>query len=1554
MARIFISHSSSDNEYAIVLRDWLLANGWDDLFLDLDPEQGIVAGEKWKEALKEAAHRCEAVLALVSPEWLKRDWCRAELASAEMLGKKIFVLLIGSDSADLASSLKDAQYVDFINDPDAYKRLKAGLKRAGLDPTSFPFKEGRRPYPGLPPLEEEDAAIFFGRDAQIVRGLDKLRGLVRSGVERVLFILGASGSGKSSFLRAGLLPRLKLDDTAWLPLPTIRPERAVITGNFGLVEALYRVINETRFKEKLDKDIPRSRAAIEELVTDRDGGLATILDALREAGRVAGSSGEEIPQPTVVIPVDQGEELFNDEGCEENERFIAILKRTLVRDLRLLVIVTMRTDSFHQAQNHPVLSTLPHDTYTLARMPEGSYRTVIEGPAKLVKPPLRIDPELTEALLEDASGQDALALLAFTLRHLYERHQADNALSLEGYEKLGRLRGVIEAAVKEAFVDGAARGELPKEKQAQLALIRIAFIPHLARINAAGEFVRRVATRAEIPAEAHPIIDRFADARLLVKDRRRIGGEDENAQQDTRGGNLENDTTEVIEVAHEALLREWEDLNQALTQEKDFLQDKTRLERDLADWQKASDEKKPGALLTGNKLARAQDWLIRHPEGITDDERQFIQASADADAARRNHELEEARKLAEARREAAEKQMVVTRRTRIGLIAASVLLVAASVGTVVAWQARNEAEEQTEIAEQQAREAKGRQLGVEARTIMAELRGAEAAERGAALAVEGWRQHPTAAAYQAALSAMRQLPISRLAVDARFLDVSFNREGTLLAAVADGETVRLLSAADGSEIMRVEHDAPVSSIAFSEDGSLLATGTANGTGRVIQTVDRDAMTRIDHRGSQVKALKFSPDGSLLAMVSQYSETVRLVRTEDGSEIARVGEGGLLYWVSTVAFSPDGSKLAMTKKNGTVWLAKTKDGSKIARIEHESSVSSLAFSPDGSQLATIGSRSVRLIRTADGSESARLEHRDDFFNRVNFLHVAFSPDGSLIALVSDDLSLRRVRTEDGTEFPSINLSSLSGGKIIEQRNWPIAFSPDGSLLVTANSSAALLVRTKDGAELARVEHSGRVVSVAFSPDGMLLATAGGDMARLIRTKGGEELANVKHDGISSVTFSPDGSKLATAGGGTVRIVPTSDGSEVVRLEHGARAEGNAFSLDGSLLATTSQFGTAHLVRTANGAKAANFQDRGLGPATAIALSPDGSLLATGSRDGTVRLINTEDGVELARIKHRGTVSTVKFSPDGLLVATGDDYGLVRVTRVADGGEVFTTGQAEKIASVAFSPDGSLLALAATGQFRAGYKVTEMDGSPVLSGHWGATYLIPDIAFSPDGILLVTKDRLLRIADGAEVVDFGVRVATVEFIPDSSLVAVGYTDGTARLIGTADGVEVARIEHAREVRAVSFSKGGTLLATASLDGTARVVRTLDGVEVTRVEHGGPVYAVDLSPDESLVATGSGDGTVRLVQIADGTELARIETGSPVFAVEFSPNGSLLAIRSGETVRLIHAIPGRLIELLCETRAGRNLSKEEWRRHIGDPAEWEPTCPIWRTLVDENNRL
>ena len=220
MSRIFISHSSQNETEAIEIKDWIEANGWDgEVFLDLDPKRGLVAGEKWVNALKEAVHRCEAILPLISKEWLASKWCLSEVGTARLLGKQIIPIIIdNTDISSLPGDMASEQIVDRKSDPNWEMRLKEGLKRANLDPKTFYFEKGRRPYPGLKALTEDDAAIFFGRDAQIVRGLDRIRALKSGGIERLMVILGASGAGKSSFLRAGLWPRLVRDDRNFLPI----------------------------------------------------------------------------------------------------------------------------------------------------------------------------------------------------------------------------------------------------------------------------------------------------------------------------------------------------------------------------------------------------------------------------------------------------------------------------------------------------------------------------------------------------------------------------------------------------------------------------------------------------------------------------------------------------------------------------------------------------------------------------------------------------------------------------------------------------------------------------------------------------------------------------------------------------------------------------------------------------------------------------------------------------------------------------------------------------------------------------------------------------------------------------------------------------------------------------------------------------------------------------------------------------------------------------------------------------------------------------------------
>ncbi|MFZ3328548.1 MAG: TIR domain-containing protein, partial [Methylocella sp.] len=360
MSRIFLSHSSNNNAEAVALRDWLASNGWkDEIFLDLDPERGIAAGQRWERSLNEAANRCEAVLFLVSKDWLASPWCRKEFILAHRLNKRLFGVMIediavdqlpqeivgtwqivglaiGRDHVMLRVVLPvthEEAHVTFS--AEGLQRLKHGLEEAGLEAKYFDWppadEPNRPPYRGLRPLEAEDAGIFFGRGGPIVEAVDQVRGLLAIPPPRLLVILGASGAGKSSFMRAGLLPRLTRDDRHFLPLPVIRPERAAISGDNGLLFALEAALQAAGMATTRAK----LRATIE-------GGAATLqplLQALADkAAQPAFNGSGELKPPALVLLIDQGEELFSVEGQDEAHALLELLRGLLLSDSPVMIV----------------------------------------------------------------------------------------------------------------------------------------------------------------------------------------------------------------------------------------------------------------------------------------------------------------------------------------------------------------------------------------------------------------------------------------------------------------------------------------------------------------------------------------------------------------------------------------------------------------------------------------------------------------------------------------------------------------------------------------------------------------------------------------------------------------------------------------------------------------------------------------------------------------------------------------------------------------------------------------------------------------------------------------------------------------------------------------------------------------------------------------------------------------------------------------------------------------------------------------------------------------
>lgn len=690
MSQLFISHSNVDEAEALAVRDWLVNKGWDDIFLDLDPERGLVAGQRWQDELQKAVKRCEAVLFLVSTNWINSRWCIHELKFAESLNKQIFGIIVDKTSikdipvemtanwqmVDLSRKGPSTEFdVKSVSGRGARKvqfnsneliRLKSGLIKAGLDAKYFAWPPhndpDRAPYRGLRALQREDAGIFFGRDGQIVEALDSLRGLRDKPFPRMLVILGASGAGKSSFMRAGLLPRLGRDDRHFVVLETIRPERAVISGDTGVIASLEACMRSYG----LSPARASIRKAIEAVSSKQD--YKPIKAMLKELLTAASANFDKgTKAPTIVIPIDQAEELYFSEGIEEAQLLSKLLgELTSEDDPAVIAIVTIRSDAYEHLQLDPVLGALDHKYLNLPPMPQGSYSEVILGPVRrlsMSENKLVVEDRLVAELLKDideGGAKDALPLLAFTLERLYSEY--GGRLTVKDYDEFGRISGSIEVAVEGALTHASQDPHIPKERDQQLSLLRRGLIPWLAGVDPdTKETRRKVARLSDIPEEARPLMELLVEQRLLSTDSRVVEG---------ATGKSKNKTEITIEPAHEALLRQWGLLEGWLEEDFEALSAIEGVQRAALEWD-ANDKTDDWLAHSAGRLETAEAFSTRQDLGdhLTPDQKAYLASCRKADNEQRNKELEAQKKIA--------------KRTTLGLIAASILTIIA--GTMAMW-----------------------------------------------------------------------------------------------------------------------------------------------------------------------------------------------------------------------------------------------------------------------------------------------------------------------------------------------------------------------------------------------------------------------------------------------------------------------------------------------------------------------------------------------------------------------------------------------------------------------------------------------------------------------------------------------------------------------------------------------------------------------------------------------------------------------------------------------------------------------------------------------------
>jgi WD40 repeat protein/DNA-binding SARP family transcriptional activator len=1096
------------------------------------------------------------------------------------------------------------------------------------------------PYKGLAAYGPNDAAYFVGRERLVAETLARLVGA------ELLAVVGPSGSGKSSLVRAGLLPALA---AGTLP-GSQRWQQLVLTPGDRPAEVLDRVL----------ADLP--------------------------------SEGRTL------LVVDQLEELFTLAVAGQRQAFVDRLVEALRSPYAdVVAVVTLRSDYYGHCADYPDLAKLVQATTVLvgAMVPEELGRA-IEVPAELAG--LEVEPGLTQAILADAGDQPgALPLVSTALLALWE-HRDGRRLTLAGYAQTGGVRGAVAR-----LADGVYDGFDPDQQ----AIAR-AILLRLTEPGEGGDDVRRRARRSELGDDEATtrVVSALVARRLLIADE------------------------ETVEVAHEALLREWPRLRGWLEEDREG----RRLHRQLAEAasQWVAHDRDPEQLYRGARLAAALDWAKQHQTDLNEHEREFLTASSDRHA----------RQLRSARRSA--------RRLRSLAGGLAAVLVLALIAGGIAVAQRSTARRQALLANS------GRLAALATERITGQL------DLAMLLAVEGHRLDDSVTTRGALLSTVGKSP--RLTglhheFGANMFMTALSPDGSVLAVCHLDNTLRFwdMPARTPRTAPIHAHGGPLRSCgAFSKDGRIFATGGSDGMVRLWDPANGHPLGTPNkgHEGP-VMVPAFSPDGHRLATVG-VDGLLRIWNVPSNAPATSPVQLGQIS--RSVQYSPDGKLLAVGTLEGTVRLLDAKTFDQIGKPlpVPPGDVLSVAFSPDGTLLASATAQDAVILwdvraRTQRGQPLVGHEGQ--------VLSVRFSPDGSTLA--SGDLAGRVVLwdVDSGTRIGTPLIGHVGPASVA-------GFTDRGRGLV---SSATREVATWNlqaltlGTQLQA--HRGGAFALARSRDGRLVASGGNDgRVRLWDAASHRSVGNpVQLPGeVYSLAFSGDGQRLAAA---VFKGEPQPDGWVVIWEVTTGRRLGNVatgptwplsvdFSPDQTTIAAGMGNGEIHRwqidsLRPHGTPIATEAKDTGV----LVRFTPDGKTLVAAINDKLV-LYDVSTGARVAELAdHTDNITALSISPDGSRAASvGFDGELILsdLSQRSVLGDPLIGGAGARF-GVTFSPNGTTVATVGDDRSVVLWDVATRQRLGSLFGHLGASQ---GVVFSGDGRTLLT------VGDDGNLISWNLVPATWE--------------------------------------------------------------------------------------------------------------------------------------------------------------------------------------------------